>query len=138
MNQVETAANRDWMVSEVVAVAGVRHVVVLSTDGLLMASSEGTDRDVADRLSAACSGLQSLAKGLGREFGSDSQEVRQQMVEFDGGFLFMRAAGSGSYLAVVTGPVVDPKMIAQQMQTQVNKIGERNLSSLPRRGSAHE
>lgn len=133
MYQMNSPVNRDWMVADVASVSGVRHVVVLSADGLLMARSEDTGRDSADRLAAACSGLQSLAKGLGKEFGSDSRAVIQQMVEFDGGFLFMVAAGQGSYLAVVTDAAVDPQLIAQQMRIQVNRIGS-HLVSPPRRG----
>ncbi len=134
MHQMKSPVGRDWMVADVASVSGVRHVVVLSTDGLLMARSEGTGRDSADRLAAACSGLQSLAKGLGREFGTGSKAVIQQMVEFDGGFLFMVAAGQGSYLAVVTDVAVDPQLIAQQMRIQVNRIGS-HLSSPPRQGA---
>ncbi|MER6945153.1 roadblock/LC7 domain-containing protein [Nonomuraea sp. NPDC000554] len=127
--------DQDWMIAEVIWVPGVRHAVVLSSDGLLKARSPGTDRDVADRLSAACSGLQSLAQSVGREFGSDSRAVRELMVGFEGGFLFARSAGTGSHLVVITDPVVDPRLIAQQMQAQVNRIGERNFST-PARGSA--
>ena len=35
----------------------------------------------------------------------------------------------GSHLAVVTEQVVDPALIAQQMQAQVLKIGAPNLST---------
>lgn len=126
--------DQDWMIGEVVWVPGVRHVVVLSSDGLLKARSAGTPRDVADRLSAACSGLQSLAQSVGREFGSDSRAVKELMIGFDGGYLFARSAGTGSHLVVITEPVVDPRLIAQQMQAQVIKIGERNFST-PARGA---
>ena len=53
------------------------------------------------------------------------------MVEFDGfgGYLFVRGAGDGSHLAVVTDHGVDPALIAQQMQAQVLKIGESNFST---------
>jgi hypothetical protein len=53
------------------------------------------------------------------------------MVEFDGhgGYLFVRGAGDGSHLAVVTEQVVDPALIAQQMQAQVLKIGAPNLGT---------
>ncbi|KPC90163.1 RarB, partial [Streptomyces sp. NRRL F-6602] len=63
--------------------------------------------------------------------GLEGGAVHQQMVEFEGGFLFMRSAG-GAHLAVLTGPVVDPKQVARQMQAQVLKIGAGNLSSPPR------
>jgi predicted regulator of Ras-like GTPase activity (Roadblock/LC7/MglB family) len=135
MSYVESPEQRGWMIADVAALPGVRQVIVFSSDGLLLASSEGIDRDTADRLAANCSGLQSLGRSLGREFGDDGGAVHQQMVEFSGGFLFMRSA-HGAHLAVVTGPIVDPKLVAGQMQAQVMKIGARNLSSPPRLGSA--
>ncbi|WP_328323407.1 MULTISPECIES: roadblock/LC7 domain-containing protein [unclassified Streptomyces] len=135
MSYVDNPEQRGWMISEVAAVPGVRQVIVFSADGLLLVSSDGMDRDAADRLSANCSGLQSLGRSLGREFGEDGGSVHQQMVEFNGGFLFMRSADN-VHLAVVTGPVVDPKLVARQMQAQVMRIGAANLSSPPRPGSA--
>lgn len=134
MSDVDNPQQRGWMISEVAAVPGVREAIVFSADGLLLVSSEGMDRDAADRLSANCSGLQSLGRSLGREFGEDGGSVHQQMVEFNGGFLFMRSSDN-VHLAVVTGPVVDPKMVARQMQAQVMRIGAANLSSPPRPGS---
>ncbi|MEV7010408.1 roadblock/LC7 domain-containing protein [Streptosporangium sp. NPDC051022] len=131
----QTQQDQDWMIAEVAWVPGVRHAVVLSADGLLKARSEGTDQAVADRLAAACAGLQSLGQSVGREFGADGRAVRELMVGFDGGYLFARTAGEGSHLAVVTHAVVDPGLIAQQMQAQVNKIGQHNLST-PARGIA--
>ena len=122
-----------WMIEDVAGVPGVQHVVVLSRDGLKTATSEGTAEEVADRVAAACSGIFSLARGLASEFGSGNPTVRQSMTEFDGAFLFMRAAGEGSVLAVVTGPSVDPALIAHQMQTQVGKLG-RGLSTPTRKG----
>ncbi|MET8173238.1 roadblock/LC7 domain-containing protein [Streptomyces clavifer] len=134
MNDAENPEQRDWMTSEVATVPGVRLAIVFSTDGLLLAKSDGMERDSADRLSASCSSLQSLGRGLGREFGEDGGAVHQQMVEFNGGFLFMRSA-DGAYLAVVTGPDVDPKLVARQMQVQVMKIGARKLAGPPRQSS---
>lgn len=135
MSFVDNPEQRGWMIADVTTVPGVRQVIVFSADGLLLACSEGMDRDSADRLSANCSGLLSLGRSLGREFGEDGGAIHQQMVEFNGGFLFMRSAG-GAHLAVVTGPVVDPKLVARQMQGQVIKIGATNLSSPPRQGPA--
>jgi predicted regulator of Ras-like GTPase activity (Roadblock/LC7/MglB family) len=117
------------MLSDVVSVPYVRDAVVLSSDGLVVARSEGTAVDVADRLAATCAGLQSLARSIGKEFGSNGKAVRHLMLEFDGGYLFARRAGDGSHLTVVTEPAVDPALIAQQMQAQVCKIGERNLAA---------
>jgi predicted regulator of Ras-like GTPase activity (Roadblock/LC7/MglB family) len=125
--------NHSWMLDEVTGVRGVRHAVVLSADGLVRAHSSQTSREEADRLAAACAGLKSIGQSLARQF-ADGATSRQVMVEFDGhgGYLFVRGAGDGSHLAVITDQVVDPALIAQQMQAQVLKIGEPNLSTAVR------
>jgi predicted regulator of Ras-like GTPase activity (Roadblock/LC7/MglB family) len=125
------AGDQSWMLDEVTGVRGVRHAVVLSADGLVRAQSAHTSRDEAERLAAACAGMKSIGQSLARQFGVGSISSRQVMVEFDahGGYLFVRGAGDGSHLAVVTDHVVDPGLIAQQMQAQVLKIGKANLST---------
>jgi predicted regulator of Ras-like GTPase activity (Roadblock/LC7/MglB family) len=122
---------QSWMLDEVAAVHGVRHAVVLSADGLVRTHSEQTSKDDAERLAAACAGLKSIGQGLARQFGTGVANARQVMVEFDGhgGYLFVRGAGDGSHLAVVTEQGVDPALIAQQMQAQVLKIGESNFGT---------
>ncbi len=126
------AGDNSWMLDEIRSVRGVRHAVVLTSDGLLKVRTEHTDGDIADKLAAACAGLTSLGRGISDEFGSGG-EPRQVMVEFEGGFLFVREAGDGSRLAVVTESVIDPALIAQQMQMQVLQIGERTLSTPTRK-----
>jgi len=118
----------DWMLDEVSWVQGVRHVVVATSDGLVQARSSATSEETAQRLAAACAGLHSLGHSVGHEFGSGTRAVQQVLVGFDGGFLFVRRAGDGSHLAVVTNPGVDPALIGQQMQAQVIKIGERHFT----------
>ncbi|MEY7973388.1 roadblock/LC7 domain-containing protein [Saccharomonospora xinjiangensis] len=125
---VANAGDNSWMLEQIRSVRGVRHAIVLTSDGLLKVKTNHTATDVADKLAAACAGLTSLGRGVGDEFGSGG-DPKQVMVEFDGGFLFVRGAGDGSRLAVVTDPVIDPGLIAQQMQLQVLQIGERTLST---------
>lgn len=126
--------DQNWMLDEVAAVRGIRHAVVLSADGLVKAHSPGTTRDDADRLAAACAGLKSIGQSLGRQFAAGGRSSRQVMVEFDGqgGYLFVRSAGDGSHLAVVTERVIDPAVVAQQMQAQILKLGEPSLSTAVR------
>jgi predicted regulator of Ras-like GTPase activity (Roadblock/LC7/MglB family) len=129
------SGDNSWMLELIRTVRGVRHVVVLTSDGLLKVRTDHTPPDVADKLAAACAGLSSLGHGVSKEFGSGSGSgPRQVMVEFEGGFLFVRGAGDGSRLAVVTEAVIDPALIAQQMQAQVLVIGERTLSTPTRSG----
>jgi len=126
-------ADNSWMLELIRTVRGVRHVVVLTSDGLLKVRTDHTPADVADKLAAACAGLTALGQGVSKEFGTGAGP-RQVMVEFDGGYLFVRGAGDGSRLAVVTEPVIDPALVAQQMQAQVLVIGERTLSTPTRSG----
>jgi len=122
-----------WMLAEVTGVPNVRHAMVLSSDGLVKVASAGLSRDESDRLAAACAGLHSLGRGLAGRYGNATGNVRQVVVEIDGGFVFLRSAGEGSQLAVVTSAAVDPALISQQMAVQVRKIGESTLST-PARG----
>lgn len=130
-----TTHDQDWMLEEVTWVQGVRHAVVLTSDGLVKARSEGTGDDVSDRLAATCSALASLGYSVATEFG-DAPTVHQVMVDYDGGYLFVRLAAERAHLAVITAPTVDPALIAQQMQAQVLKLGERGLSTPIRQNSA--
>lgn len=125
--------DNSWMLELIRTVRGVRHVVVLTADGLLKVRTDHTPTDVADKLAAACAGLSALGQGISKEFGTGAGP-RQVMVEFDGGYLFVRGAGDGSRLAVVTEPVIDPALVAQQMQAQVLAIGERTLATPTRSG----
>jgi len=125
--------DNSWMLELIRTVRGVRHVVVLTSDGLLKVRTDHTPVDVADKLAAACAGLTALGQGISKAADAGAGP-RQVMVEFDGGFLFVRGAGDGSRLAVVTEPVIDPALVAQQMQAQVLVIGERTLSTPTRSG----
>jgi predicted regulator of Ras-like GTPase activity (Roadblock/LC7/MglB family) len=120
----------DWLLDELTdRVAHVRHAVVLSNDGLAVGSSRGLVREDAEHLAAVASGFNSLAKGAGRHF--DAGPVRQTMVELDGGFLFVAAAGEGSCLAVFASATADVGLIAYEMARLVKRVGE-HLHTPPR------
>ena len=125
---------RDWTLGEVAGVPGVRHAIVATSDGLVRARSQGTSEEAADRVAAACAGLHSLGKSLASEFGTVGRAVQQVLVGFDGGYLFVRRAGDGSVLAVVTEAVVDPGVIGQQMQATEDKNGEKTYTTPARPG----
>lgn len=128
----------DWMIEEVTRVPGVRHVLVTSADGLVRARSPQITREVAEKVGAACAGLHSLGTSMSHqladEFG-DGRTVKQVLIQFDGGFLFVRHAADGSRLAAITDATVDPGLIGQQMHLQVQKIG-KSLDTAPRQPSA--
>lgn len=130
----DAAGELGWLLDEMTtAVPSVRHAVLLSTDGLAVAATSGLSREDGEHLAAVASGFHSLAKGAGRHFKVGA--VRQTMVEFDGGFLFVVAAGGGTCLAVFSGPDGDVGLIAYELARLVRRVGE-HLFAAPRSGDA--
>jgi predicted regulator of Ras-like GTPase activity (Roadblock/LC7/MglB family) len=109
---------------------GVRHVLVLSKDGLRLCCTDDLDVDRADQLSAIASGIQSLALSASAEFGADLGSG-QSMVEFPGGVLLIVPAGEGAHLAVVTADEADVGLVGHNMSELVEQIGG-HLTSPPR------
>ncbi|WP_037914909.1 roadblock/LC7 domain-containing protein [Actinacidiphila yeochonensis] len=119
-----------WLLDDLVQrVASIRKALVLSGDGLAIGSSEGLTREDSEHLAAVASGFHSLAKGVGRHF--DAGGVRQTIVELDGAFLFVTAAGDGSCLAVLADAESDVGQVAYEMTLLVKRVGA-HLSTAPR------
>jgi predicted regulator of Ras-like GTPase activity (Roadblock/LC7/MglB family) len=128
---MQQRANMDWMLKDLAeSVPQTRQVVVLSADGLRMAQY-GADTDSADRLAAACAGLQSLAVAVASEFPGSDGRMRLVVIEVSGGLFYLMAAGAGAYLAVLADDGVDAGLIGARMRDLVARIGE-HLSSPPR------
>ena len=116
------AQNINWLVAKFVEqVPGVREAVVVSSDGLPMAKSEGLDRDAADRFAAVASGLIGLAYGAAGRFGGGA--VNEVIVEMENAFLFVTGISDGSSLAVVAGADCDVGVVGYEMAVLVEKAG---------------
>jgi predicted regulator of Ras-like GTPase activity (Roadblock/LC7/MglB family) len=113
----------------------VRHVLVLSKDGLRLCYTEDLDQDRADQLSAIASGIQSLAVSASAEFGT-AVGSGQSMVEFPGGVLLIVPAGEGAHLAVVAAEEADVGLVGHNMSELVEQIGA-HLTSPPRQREVH-
>jgi uncharacterized protein len=123
VHKTGAASDLTWLVDDLVdRVAEVRHVVVLSADGLRITSSRGMEREDAEHLSAVAAGVQSLARGVGTHFNSGG--VRQTVIEMDEAFVFVMAAGHGACLAVMSGPNADVGLVAYEMAMLVTRAGE--------------
>ncbi|PXY22676.1 roadblock/LC7 domain-containing protein [Prauserella muralis] len=124
-----------WLLDELVSKAPrVRHAVLLSTDGLALATSSGMTREESEHVAAVASALNSLAKGAGRQF--DAGTVRQTMVELEGGFLFVIAAGGGTCLAVFAEAGTDIGLVAYEMARLVGQVGEHMYTAPRMNGNA--
>src|SRR5690606_26909751 len=100
----------------------IKQAVVVSSDGLAMAVSDGTDRETADRLSAVASGMIALAYGSAGRFGAGS--VCNVIVEMTEGWLFVTGISDGSLRCVLTGKNVDIGAVAYEMALFAERAGE--------------
>ncbi len=118
-----TTRTLDWFVSNFVRdVPGASHAILVSADGLLMASSSHLPADRADQLAAVTSGLASLASGAARLF--EAGEVRQSLIEMDDGYLLLMGVGNGSYLAALASISCDVGQVGYEMAVLVDRVGK--------------
>ena len=117
------ASNLNWLVANFVErVPGVSEAVVVSSDGLPMAISDGLDREAADRFAAVASGLIGLAYGAAGRFGGGA--VTEVIVEMENAFLFVTGISDGSSLAVVAASDSDVGLVGYEMAVLVEKAGK--------------
>jgi predicted regulator of Ras-like GTPase activity (Roadblock/LC7/MglB family) len=123
MSDLSTEANNvNWLVNNFVGqVPGVSDAVVVSSDGLPIASSTGLDRDSIDRFSAVASGLIGLSYGAAGRFGGGA--VTEVIVEMEHAFLFVTGISDGSLLAVMAEATADVGLVAYEMAVLVEKAG---------------
>jgi predicted regulator of Ras-like GTPase activity (Roadblock/LC7/MglB family) len=130
MAQTDTAGQLSWLLDSLVGrVEPVRQALVLSRDGLVVATSQNMTREDGDHLSALAAGVQSLARGAGRHFRGG--EVRQTIIEMEGAFLFIMAAGEGTCLAVLSSAEANVGVVAYEMAMLIRRMG-KHLAARPR------
>jgi uncharacterized protein len=101
--------------------AGVRSALLVSTDGLKLAASPGLDPELCDQLSAASSGLVSLARGAAGLLGTGP--VGQTILEMERGYLFVTAVGEGAMLAVHADRHCDMGSVGYEMTMLADRAG---------------
>ena len=123
MNGLSADANNvNWLVSNFVErVPGVTEAVVVSSDGLPIAKSQGLDRDAADRFAAVASGLIGLAYGAAGRFGGGA--VHEVIVEMENAFIFVTGISDGSCLAIVAASNCDVGLVGYEMALLVERVG---------------
>jgi hypothetical protein len=114
------ARNLNWLVSNFVGgVPSVTQAVVVSSDGLLVAMSDGLDRVAADRLAAVAAGLQSISRGAAAPLGGGA--VQEVIVELEHVLMFVMSVSDTSSLAVVADRPCDAGLIGYEMAVLVER-----------------
>ncbi|MDQ0794012.1 roadblock/LC7 domain-containing protein [Streptomyces sp. B1I3] len=128
------ARNLHWLLSNLVEeVPGVHSVTVVSSDGLMLLSSdpglatakaagrqEGPKGSSAD-LATIVSGIGSLTIGAAKLM--DGGGVKQTMVAMDEGSVFVMSISDGSLLGVHATPDCDMSVVAYHMALFVGRAG---------------
>lgn len=113
----------NWLLANFVRnTDGVTDAVAVSSDGLLMASSDGLDRTSADQLAAIVAGLTGLARGASRRFGFAG--LRLVMIEMIGGFLVVSAVSDGSCFGVLLSENCDVGLVGYEMSILAERTAD--------------
>jgi predicted regulator of Ras-like GTPase activity (Roadblock/LC7/MglB family) len=125
-NALSTANGRpqdlSWLVTDFTErVPDVAHAVVVSSDGVPLAVSDGIVPDRLEHLSAITSGLISLARETARVF--EGGAVTQTLVAMRQGVLVIMAISDGSSLAVLAAVDCDIDLVAYEMTMLVEQAG---------------
>jgi uncharacterized protein len=120
---VQPKGEYDWLVAKFVnETPGVSHAILVSADGLPMASSEALPPDRAEQMAAVASGMASLAAGAARLFQAGA--VLQSVIEMELGYLLLMSVGDGSHLAALTGTDSDIGQVGYEMAVLVDRVGK--------------
>jgi predicted regulator of Ras-like GTPase activity (Roadblock/LC7/MglB family) len=122
---VDTSADRhrfNWLLGNFVhQTDGVRDAVAVSSDGLLVAASDGLTRAEADQLAAIVSSLASIARSASRRYDFDG--LKLIMIEMRRGFLLVSVIAGGSCLGVVAGGQSDLGLVGYEISLLADRFG---------------
>ncbi|MFI5908531.1 roadblock/LC7 domain-containing protein [Dactylosporangium sp. NPDC051541] len=120
----QTEANQfNWMLANFVRdTDGVRDAVAVSSDGLLIATSEGLDRVGADQLAAIVSSMSSLGRSASKKYDFDG--LKLIMIEMRRGFLLVSAINGGSCLGALAESGCDLGLIGYEIAVLADRFGD--------------
>lgn len=101
---------------------GVEDALVVSVDGIKIATSEGLPEAMADQFGAIASGLASLTLGAARCFAEDA--VHRIIIEMDRSYLLIVNITHGAVLGVVARKSADIGIVAYDMTLFAERAGQ--------------
>jgi predicted regulator of Ras-like GTPase activity (Roadblock/LC7/MglB family) len=123
VDQHTQASEFNWLLANFVrSTDGVRDAVAVSSDGLLIAVSDGLDRTGADHLAAIVSSLSSLGRSASRRYDFDG--LKLIMIEMRRGFLLVSAINGGSCLGALADDGCDVGLIGYEIALLADRFGD--------------
>ncbi|MGQ4402220.1 roadblock/LC7 domain-containing protein [Streptomyces hayashii] len=114
-DQQPTADTHDmsWVLNRLAEEKDVLHAVLFSSDGMVLAHSDGVHRDVADRAGASSSSIFSLGRSIAElaEANEDEDTPRKVIIDLPNRCILVFGAGHNTALAVsVTAEMTAPEV----------------------------
>jgi predicted regulator of Ras-like GTPase activity (Roadblock/LC7/MglB family) len=103
-------------------IPGVLQALLVSGDGLKLATSDEIAEAHADHLAAVAAGLVSLTGGAARCL--RAEPVRQTIVEMGGGYLFVTSINAEAALAVFADVECDIGLVGYEMALLVGRLAQ--------------
>lgn len=98
------------------------HIVVISSDGLLLTASDGLTDERAEKLSTIAAGAISLIHAAASSM--DTGDVRSTVIQMEHGNMLMMSIRDGSCLVALAAPDCEIGQIAYEMSVLVDQAGE--------------
>lgn len=118
----QKARDFHWLLATFVReTQGVTEAVAVSSDGFLLASSSGPEREGIEQLAAIVSGLVSLSGGAAGLYGYG--DVDQVIVEMKKGFFFVMSINDGSTIGALADKGADVGLIGFEMALLIDRVG---------------
>jgi uncharacterized protein len=101
-------------------VPSIVYSLAVSVDGLALAASEQLQPDQADQLAAITSGLASLSAGAAKCM--QTGQIRQSVLDMDGGVLLIMAVADRAYLAVLAESGADLGQVGYETAVLARRV----------------
>lgn len=125
-----------WVLNPLTEIKGVRHALILSADGMVVAASAGLGRDDAEGIAAMTSALHGAARtAINHALGAPgSTPVQTITVQSDHGVYMIMPAGvaTNAFIAVAGDEEMPMGVVAHTMARLAAKLGEQLMAVAPR------
>jgi predicted regulator of Ras-like GTPase activity (Roadblock/LC7/MglB family) len=101
-------------------VPSIVYALAVSVDGLALAASERLEANQADQLAAITSGLASLSAGAAKCM--QTGQIRQSVLDMDGGVLLIMSVADRAYLAVLAESGADLGQVGYETAVLAQRV----------------
>lgn len=137
VHSVESQEELSWVLVPLLELAGVKHALVVSGDGILRGFSPDLEREAREGAAAMMASLQGAARTeMAALSGNLQTKLRTMIIEADDGYVFAAPAAENTVLVVYGSPGVDLGEVAHHVEVQAERLGAKVMVSQARDGAS--